>query len=51
MNLNSVGIMNGGWPGYAITGVSKGDSKYYTSLTTNNNLSYVLFKPPDYSIK
>ncbi len=50
-NLNSVGVITGGWPGYAVTGVSRGDGKYYTSLTTNNNLSYVLFKPPDYSVK
>jgi len=44
-NLNNVVAIMG------VTGISRGDSKYYTSLTTNNNLSYVLFKSPDYSIK
>jgi len=51
INLNSIGVITSGWPGYAVTGVSRGDGKYYTSLTANNNVSYVLFKPPNYSIK
>ena len=51
INLKSIGVMNGGWPGYGVTGVSRGDNNRYVRATTGNTLSYILFPPPQNSIK